>query len=70
MAMRKAAEKRIAGVTEKKRRRYYGHAASLALVCAQLDRTADGMQWFADIRDEYRRYPALQRELGAGKHRR
>ncbi len=69
-AMRKAAEKRIAGVTEKKRRRYYGHAASLALVCAQLDRTADGIRWFAGIRDEYRRYPALQRELDAGKHQR
>lgn len=69
-AMRTAAEKRIAGVTGKKRRRYYGHAASLALACAEVDGTPDGMRWFAGIRAEYRRYPALRRELGAREHQR
>ncbi len=63
-AMRKAAEKRIAGVTENKRRGHYGHAASLALACAQVDGSAEAAQWLAALRDEYRRYPALQQEFG------
>ena len=62
-AMRKAAEKRIEGVTENKRRRHYGHAASLALLCAQVDATPEAAAWLAAIRDRYRRYPALQGEL-------
>ena len=33
-AMRRAAKKRVAGVTEHKRRRYYGHAAQLVAACA------------------------------------
>jgi hypothetical protein len=68
-SMRTAAEKRIAGVTENKRRRHYGHAASLALACAQVDGTAVGTKWLEGIRDAYRRYPALQRELGGRKGR-
>ena len=68
-AMHTAAEKRIAGVTENKRRRHYGHAASLALACAQVDRSTNGTKWLEGIRDEYRRYPALQRELGGRKGR-
>ena len=62
-AMRKAAEKRIAGVTKNKRRRYYGHAASLAAACVAVAPTPETTAWMANIRDEYRRYPALQREL-------
>jgi hypothetical protein len=62
-AMRKAAEKRIAGITENKRRRHYRHAASLALACAQVDDSAETAGWLAAIRDRYRRYPAMQREL-------
>jgi hypothetical protein len=62
-AMRKAAARRIEGVTENKRRRHYGHAASLALACAQVDGSPEAASWLAAIRDEYRRYPALQREL-------
>jgi hypothetical protein len=65
-AMRKAAEKRIEGVTENKRRRHYGHAASLALLCAQVDATPEAAAWLAAIRDRYRRYPAFQRELARG----
>lgn len=68
-SMRIAAEKRIAGVTENKRRRHYGHAASLALACAQVDSSSTGTKWLEGIRDEYRRYPALQRELGERKGR-
>jgi hypothetical protein len=63
-AMRKAAEKRIAGVTEHKRRRHYGHAASLALACAEIDGSAETASWLVALVDEYRRYPALQRALG------
>lgn len=63
-AMRQAAEKRIAGVTEKQRRRHYAHAASLAIACRRIDRSARTAKWFADVRAEYRRFPALQRELG------
>lgn len=68
-SMRTAAEKRIAGVTENKRRRHYGHAASLAIACAQVDGSTAGTKWLDGIRDEYRRYPALQRELGGRKGR-
>jgi hypothetical protein len=63
-AMRAAAEKRLAGVTENKRRRHYGHAASLALACAQVDESAGGRRWLEAIRDACRRFPALRRELG------
>lgn len=64
VAMRQSAEKRIAGVTGKQRRRHYAHAASLALACRRIDGSAGTAKWFADIQAEYRRYPALQRELG------
>lgn len=62
-AMRTAAEKRIAGVTKNKRRRYYDHAASLAAACVAVDPTPETTAWMAMIRTEYRRYPALQREF-------
>ena len=62
-AMRKATEKRIAGVIDNKRHRHYRHAASLALACAEIDDSAETAGWLATIRDRYRRYPALQREL-------
>jgi tetratricopeptide (TPR) repeat protein len=68
-AMRTAAEKRIAGVTENKRRRHYGHAASLALACEQVDGSAAGTKWLDGICDDYRRYPALQHELGGRRGR-
>jgi hypothetical protein len=62
-AMRRAAEKRLDGVTENKRRRHYGHAAELVAVCHALDPTSNTSRWVAEIRATYRRYPALQREL-------
>ena len=62
-AMRRAAEQRIAGVTKNSRRRHYGHAASLALTCARVDRSVEAAAWLAAVRQSYRRYPALQREF-------
>jgi hypothetical protein len=67
--MRKAAEKRIAGVIKNKRRRYYGHAASLAKACVAVDPTPETAAWMATIRNTYRRYPALQRELARHEDR-
>ena len=60
-AMRKAAENRVRGVTSKKRRRYYGHAAQLVAACAGIDPTS--ARWVARIREKYRRFPALRREF-------
>jgi hypothetical protein len=62
-AMRKAAARRIEGVTENKRRRYYAHAASLAVACVWVDGSPEAASWLAAIRNQYRRYPALQREF-------
>ncbi|WP_169709594.1 hypothetical protein [Deferrisoma camini] len=59
-AMRGAAEKRMAGVTSKTRRRYYGHAAHLVAVCEAI---APAPGWVAGLRSRYRRFSALQREL-------
>ena len=61
-AMRKAAEKRIAGVIKNKRRRHYEHAAALALTCVRIDPSGSST-WLATIRRDYNRYPALLREL-------
>ncbi len=62
-AMRKAAEKRIEVVTKNKHRRCYAHAASLAAACAVADDSSGAANWFDSIRDDYRRFPALQREF-------
>lgn len=62
-AMRKAAEKRVEGVTKKKRRRHYDHAAQLVAACAALDPTPAGGRWLTALRSRYSRYPALQGEL-------
>jgi len=62
-AMRKAAEKRIAGVIEEKRRRHYDHAASLVAACVAADRSRESARWAAAIREERRRFPAFRAEL-------
>ena len=62
-AMKTAARKRIEGVTKHKRRRHYGHAASLVAACAAVDKSPGMSKWMAAIQSEYRRFPALQREL-------
>lgn len=68
-AMRRAAEKRVEGVTKNKRRRHYEHAAALALTCVRID-PGGSSRWMARIRSEYSRYPALQRELAEHRGRR
>jgi hypothetical protein len=70
LAMRKAAEKRVAGVTDQKRRRYYRHAAELVAACAHCDQTSVSSEWATALRHEYRRFPALRDELDTALGRR
>ena len=62
-AMRKAAEARVAGVTEQKRRRHYAHAADLVAACVGCDASTDTARWVAALRDENKRFPALRTEF-------
>lgn len=62
-AMQKAAEMRVAGVTDHKRRRQYGHAASLVAGCVAADGSPAAGRWAAALRAKYRRFPALCAEL-------
>jgi hypothetical protein len=62
-AMRKAAERRVAGVTEHKRRRHYGHAAELIAACVACDPSPETARWATTVRQAYRRFPALRAEL-------
>jgi hypothetical protein len=62
-AMRKAAERRIVGVTEQKRRGHYAHAAELVAICFACDRSPEAAQWAATVRQAYRQFPALRAEL-------
>lgn len=62
-AMKEAAQNRIAGVTEQKRRRQYGHAADLVATCIACDGTRETMRWAAALKADYRRFPALRDEL-------
>lgn len=62
-SMRKAATRRVEGVTGKQRRRHYGHAASLVAICAAMDPSPATDRWVTRLRDEYRRFPALRAEL-------
>lgn len=62
-AMREAAKSRLAGVTDQKRRRHYGHAAELVAVCVGCDRSPETARWAASLRTEFRRFPALRAEL-------
>lgn len=62
-SMRKAAERRVEGVTGNQRRRHYGHAASLVGICIAIDSSTATDQWVTRLRDEYRRYPAFRAEL-------
>ncbi len=61
--MRKAAESRLAGVTEQKRRRHYGHAADLVGACVSCAPSTDTARWVAALRAEHKRFPALRAEL-------
>ncbi|MCG5052216.1 MAG: hypothetical protein KA712_04585 [Myxococcales bacterium] len=59
-AMKRAAERRVAGVTEQKRRRHYGHAAELVATCVACDKTDETKRWAAALQAEYKRFPALR----------
>jgi tetratricopeptide (TPR) repeat protein len=62
-AMRKAAESRVAGVTEQKRRRHYEHAAELVATCVACDKTSETTRWAVALQAEYKRFPALRDEF-------
>lgn len=62
-AMRRAAANRVEGVTGRKRRRHYGHAAELVGMCVACDPSPKTAHWASALRGEYRRYPALRAEL-------
>ncbi len=62
-AMKKAAENRTAGVTEQKRRQYYGHAAELVALCVACDTAGETARWAAALKANYNRFPALRSEL-------
>ncbi len=62
-AMRRAAENRLAGVTEQKRRGHYRHAALLVASCQACDPSPEAAAWVRSIKTEYRRFPALRNEL-------
>jgi hypothetical protein len=62
-AMKAAAEKRLTGIVENKRRRHYGHVAQLVAAVSGADPSKETATWVAGIRAKYRRYYALQEEF-------
>ncbi|MEM1414203.1 MAG: hypothetical protein AAGH15_04855 [Myxococcota bacterium] len=64
-AMRSVAERRVEALTREKRRRHYGHAASLLARSARVGSAAAGEAWLAKTMSPYRRFSALRRELRA-----
>lgn len=61
-SLRTAAEKRVQGVTSGKRRRRYGQAAALVVVCAAVDGRPDAAGWRRRVEADFGRYyPALKR---------
>jgi hypothetical protein len=62
-SMQKAAERRLAGVTDKKRRGHYGHAAELVAICVTCDPSPETARWVALLKAEYRQFPALRTKL-------
>jgi hypothetical protein len=66
-AMRAAATRRVEGILGNKRRRHYGHAATLVACCLELAPFVGEQQavtqWFDDVRKKYSRFSAFQAEL-------
>lgn len=66
-AMRAAASRRVEGILGNKRRRHYGHAATLVVCCLELapfvGKQKAVTQWFDDVRKKYSRFSAFQAEL-------
>lgn len=63
IALRTAAERRLAGVTKQKRRSHYGHAADLVAACVACDPSPETARWAASLTTEYRRFSALRAQL-------
>jgi len=65
--MQNAATRRTEGVIANKRRRHYSHAAILIACCFELAPIVGWKEavseWVAELRREYKRFPAFQREL-------
>jgi hypothetical protein len=66
-AMRAAAEKRAVGILGNKRRRHYGHVATLLACCLELapavGRQEEVADWVDVLRKRYSRFYAFQEEL-------
>jgi hypothetical protein len=66
-AMRAAATKRVERILGNKRRRHYGHAATLVACCLELapavGRQKAVAEWVDQVRKEYSRFYAFQEEL-------
>ena len=66
-AMRAAAEERAIGILGNKRRRHYGHLATLVACCLELAPTVERQRkiedWVDDLRKRYSRFYAFQKEL-------
>jgi hypothetical protein len=62
-AMKTAAEKRVAELTQRKRRRHYRHAAELVAICVACDATRETRAWAAALRAGHRRFIAFVAEL-------
>lgn len=65
-AMRRAAKARLDGVTGQKRRRHYGHAASL-IACVEELGGPTATAWVEGLRKETSRFYAFQEELRAAR---
>ncbi|MBY0276115.1 hypothetical protein K2Z84_12285 [Candidatus Binatia bacterium] len=65
-AMRRAASRRVDGVLSEKRRRHYGHAATLVACRAEIGGGAgdtSASSWLERLRARTSRFPAFQQEL-------
>lgn len=66
-AMRAAALRRVEGILSHKRRRHYGHAATLVACCLEVapavGKRKELAGWVDDVRKKYSRFYAFQKEL-------
>jgi hypothetical protein len=62
-AIRKAAERRVDGLTGAKRSRHYDHAAELVAAVVECDPSPETACWVAGLRETYRRFPSMRGAL-------